>query len=138
MGRFVRPIIVDYQYNSCMKPKKIKRQRVHKTKLWLYCPTKHAPMYRDYMRKRGIKFRQQRGTKKGEVCFVMDRKYRPFQWKINFPSLRRNPVASCPACGAGNKEGRTDCWKCRFELGGGSKPHFGKPLRSMRRPKKRK
>lgn len=101
-------------------------------KLWLYCLAKDAEVYISYMKKRGIKYSKRKGHKRGEVCLVMSKKLRPFSWKLNF---RRNPATTCPSCGAGNKEGRTDCWKCKFELGGGSKPHFG---RSLRRPRRRR
>lgn len=38
----------------------------------------------------------------------------------------RNPSAiSCPSCGIGNRQGRSICWKCGFELEIRDKPYFG-------------
>lgn len=49
---------------------------------------------------------------------------------FEYREAARNPTLSCPNCGSGNKDSRTTCWKCGFEIvQDRTKPYFGAPLK---------
>lgn len=48
----------------------------------LTCPVGCRSVYRDYMTKRKIDF--QEVTKNGILWFIIDRKFRPHAWKLDF------------------------------------------------------
>src|SRR5690242_5753768 len=62
-------------------------------KQWLTCPAECAAIYIDYMNRRKIVYREVR-SEPGSRCFVLDRKYRPHSWKLDFVTTCQRGVWS--------------------------------------------